>query len=102
MDWLWAELEAVMDRVRRITKRAVKAPPSHDIHQTLAATHLFEFLRTGRSECEAYIASLIEACDTPLAVHELLPQLHPLRAGGWLTFSADSMRTGHGNFSRAS
>jgi hypothetical protein len=92
MDWHWAEPEAVMNRVRRITKRAAKAPPEHNIHQTLAATHLFQFLRTGRSECESYLAALIQSCDTPLAVHALLPQLHALRKGGWLIFSADSVR----------
>jgi hypothetical protein len=92
MDLLWTEPEAVMDRVRRITKRTAKAPPEHDIHETLAATHLFQFLRTGRSECEAHVEALIRACDTALAVHGLLPQLHALRVGGWLTFSANSVR----------
>jgi hypothetical protein len=92
MSWLWAEPEAVMDRVRQIAERAKAASPDNGIHQTLAATHLFQFLRTGRVECDAYVAALIDVCDTPLGSQALLAQLHPLRDGGWLISRDDSVR----------
>ena len=92
MGWLWAEPEAVMDRVRQIAERAKAASPDNGIHQALAGAHLFQFLRTGRVECDDYVASLIAVCDTPLGFQALLPQLHPLRDGGWLISRDDSVR----------
>jgi hypothetical protein len=85
--------EAVMDRVRRITKRAVKAPPGHNIHEALATTHLFRFLQTDCNEGGVHIAALVQACDTALATNALLPQLHHLRKGGWFTLRDESERT---------
>jgi hypothetical protein len=92
MSWLWNEPEAVMERVRQVAERAKAASPDHSIHQTLASTHLFQSLRSGRVECDAYVAALIDVCDTPLGSQALLSQLHPLRDGGWLISRDDGVR----------
>lgn len=98
MSWLWAEPETVMVRVRQIGERAKAASPDNGIHQALAATHLFQYLRTGRMECDVYITVLIDVCDTPLGSQSLLSQLHPLRDGGWLISRDDSVRARVWNF----
>jgi hypothetical protein len=87
MDWLWASTpDEVMARVRQISERAAQnAPAENHIHETLAHTHLFQFLPTGRGDSELYISSLIADCDSQRASKALLAQLHACRAGGWLT-----------------
>lgn len=87
MDWVLEKApDDVMARVRQISERtAQNAPAEHHIHETLAHTYLFQFLRTGRGDCELYISDLIADCDSKRANHALLTQLHSCRAGGWLT-----------------
>lgn len=87
MDWLWTKTpNEVMIRVRQISERAAQeAPAENHIHETLAQTHLFQFLRTGRPDCELYVLDLIADCDSQGASKSLLAQLHACRAGGWLT-----------------
>ncbi|HEY5553158.1 MAG TPA: hypothetical protein VIK52_14790, partial [Opitutaceae bacterium] len=76
---------AVMARITQIAERAKSANPGHDILDTLAHIHLFQFLRTGRADCRGYVEALILHCDEERAGKALLPQLHSLRVGGWLT-----------------
>jgi hypothetical protein len=87
MQWLSAAAaERVRAYVRQIGERAEHAAsPEHQIHQTIAATHLFRFLQTGRQENELFLTGLIAECDTERAGHALLPLLHACRANGWLT-----------------
>ncbi len=87
LDQLWASAPAeVMSRLRRITDRAMQsAPADNRIHEMLAHTHLFQFLRTGNANCEEFISRLIEECDSQRATGALGPQLHACRSGGWLT-----------------
>ena len=65
------------------------SPPDYakdnHIHETLAPTYLFHFLRTGDPDCWAFIANLIAECDSKRASKALLAQLHSCRGGGWLT-----------------
>lgn len=78
--------EKVMPRLRLIADRAMQgASAESHIHTTLAYTYLFHFLRTGDTECEAFIAGLIADCDSQRASHALGEQLHACRQGGWLT-----------------
>jgi hypothetical protein len=73
-------------RIRTISQRAMQSGPAENhIYETLAHTHLFHFLRTGDSECEAFIISLVDECDSQRAGHALERQLHACRSGGWLT-----------------
>jgi len=77
------------------------APADNHVHETLAHTHLFQFLRTGNPECEEFISRLIEECHSQRATGALGPQLHVCRDGGWLTAEeggapdsyADAVRT---------
>jgi hypothetical protein len=87
MDWLWTKTpDEVMIRVGQISERATQeAPAENHIHEMLAHTHLFEFLRSGRRDCELYIFDLIADCDSQRVNRALLPQLHTCRDGGWLT-----------------
>lgn len=87
LDRLWTRAPAkVKERLRLIAGRTMKeASDVSHIHETLAHTFLFRFLRTGDSDCEAFIANLIEECDSARASHALLAQLHGCREGGWLT-----------------
>ena len=87
LDRLWGRApEDVMLRVRVITERAMQnAPADNHIHEMLAHTHLFQFLRTGNPQCEAFISRLIEECDSQRATGALGPQLHECRSGGWLS-----------------
>jgi hypothetical protein len=87
LDRLWASsADEVKSRLSRIAKRALRdAPDENHIHETLAHAHLFRFLRTGDSECEAFIDLLIGECDRQRATGALFPQLHVCRVGGWLT-----------------
>lgn len=87
LGWLWArEPDRVLQNLQLIARRAIeKAPPSHDIHGTLAHTFLFHFLRTGHSACEAFMGDLIAECDSERAAKALTRQLHACRASGWLT-----------------
>jgi hypothetical protein len=94
LDNLWADAP---DKVRQtlciIAKRAMRsAPAENHIYETLARTNLFRFLRTGDSECEAFIAGLITECDSQRASHALGMQLHNCRRGGWLT-AGDAVKT---------
>ena len=73
-------------RFSRITERVTtEASEEHCIHKHLASSYLFYFLRTGDTESEAYIGSLISQCDTSRANKALIALLHPCRDGGWLT-----------------
>ena len=76
----------VRKRLQVIIKRVMrKAPTKHHIYEMLAQMNLFRFLRTGDSECEAFITKLIGECDSPRAKGALERQLHNCRDGGWLT-----------------
>jgi hypothetical protein len=88
LDRLWVEApENMRPRLRRIADRAMQsAPPDNRIFETLAETHLFHFLRTGDPECEAFIAGLINECDSQRASQALRASLHICRSSGWLTF----------------
>jgi hypothetical protein len=78
--------EKLSPRVRLIAKHATQnAPPDSHIHETLAHTYLFHFLRTGDPESEKFIARLIADCDSQRAAGAIGPQLHTCREGGWLT-----------------
>ena len=87
MGYLWTKApENVMVHVRKIAERAEKeASAENHVHEMLAHTHLFQFLRTGRGDCELYISDLITDCDSQRVNKALLPQLHTCRDGGWLT-----------------
>ncbi|MCP5525339.1 MAG: hypothetical protein H7A47_00855 [Verrucomicrobiales bacterium] len=87
LDRLWSTApEGVRPRLRRIADRAMQdAPEDNHIHETLAYTHLFRFLRTGDTDCEDFINRLLAECDSHRASHALGPQLHACRSGGWLT-----------------
>ena len=87
LNGLWeAEPEKVKPRIRQITDRATQgASYDRHIHQTLASTYLFRFLRTGDSECFEFIAGLLAECDSERANNVLASLLHETRAGGWLT-----------------
>jgi len=76
--WLLRNSPAkAMQRLRLIAGRAMQsAPADNQIHETLAGTYLFEYLRTGESECKSYISALIADCDGEAASHALLAQLH--------------------------
>lgn len=87
IDWLWwTKPDEVRARLRKIAIRAAaKASSESHIHETLEHTHLFQFLRTGRGDCQLYISDLISDCDSQRVSKALLPQLHTCRDGGWLT-----------------
>jgi hypothetical protein len=87
LDRLWGSAsEEVKKRLFLIFERAMRcAPADNGIHETLAYINLFRFLRTGDTECEAFITNLIEECDSQRASHALAAQLHNCRQGGWLT-----------------
>jgi hypothetical protein len=87
MDWLWqSALEEVMNYVTETATEAVlNAQPDDHIHETLAQIHLFQYFRTGRPECQAYIANLVANCEGERENKALLAQLHGCRAGGWMT-----------------
>lgn len=78
--------QQVAQRLEIVTARVMDAAPAdHHIHESLAHTHLFSFLRTGDPTGETFISRLISECDAPRAIKALLPQLHACRAGGWMT-----------------
>jgi hypothetical protein len=54
----------MMPRLRLIAERASQCPASNHIHETLAHTYFFHYLRTGDSEAEAFVKTLIAQCDT--------------------------------------
>ncbi|HSH39159.1 MAG TPA: hypothetical protein VK993_10265 [Chthoniobacterales bacterium] len=86
LDRLWGHPTEVKPRLSRIAERAMKsASDGNHIFETLAAIHLFHFLRTGDAESEVFIDRLIAECDSQRASHALQAQLHPCRKGGWLT-----------------
>jgi hypothetical protein len=96
MDWLSGQsANEVAERLQKIDSRirAEQAPPDHTIHETLAHCFLFQFLRTGRSDCEKYVTDLIAACGEPRATKAILPQLHVCRTGGWM-IAGDSENAG--------
>ncbi len=83
---LWGvDADKVMTRVRRIAVRAEQAPPGHTIHDSLGNIYLFQYLRSGREECLRFVEQAIEHCEQEQAYKTLLPQLHELRVGGWMT-----------------
>ena len=87
LDRLWESApEQVKPRLRQIAQRATEGA-SHDrhIHNTLAHSHLFRFLRTGEAESEAFIGSLVSECENERVNKVLAALLHAVRAGGWLT-----------------
>jgi hypothetical protein len=87
LDWLWGRCgDDVAARLREISRRVRdRAPIDHPIHETLAQSHLLQFLRTGRPESEKYISDLVTNCGEQMAMKPLLPLLHVCRAGGWMT-----------------
>ncbi|HEY4257292.1 MAG TPA: hypothetical protein VGM66_08775 [Candidatus Udaeobacter sp.] len=87
MDWLWnLDADKVAQRLHEIESRVrEQAPADHSIHETLAHNFVFQFLRTGRPDCEKYVTDLIAGCGEPRATKRILPQLHVCRAGGWMT-----------------
>ncbi|MEQ1933091.1 MAG: hypothetical protein ABL962_04330 [Fimbriimonadaceae bacterium] len=87
LDRLWFRAaDKVKPRLAEIAKRAMQsAHDGHDIHETLAGTHLFRFLRTGDLECGAFIDILIADCDRHRNSHAIGAQLHSCRSGHWLT-----------------
>lgn len=88
LDWLWDELaDQVFECIQKIDSRirSEGAPPDHSIHETLARCFLFQFLRTGHSDCEKYVTDLIAGCGELRATKAILPQLHVCRDGGWMT-----------------
>jgi hypothetical protein len=93
LDRLWdRSSDEVKPRLSRIAKRALKdADDENHIHQALAHSYLFRFLRTGDAQCEAFVNHLIVDCDRQRATGALLPQLHVCRVGGWLT-AGDAIR----------
>jgi hypothetical protein len=90
MEWLWKSPEKVKPRLHLIAGRvAQSAPADNHIHETLAGTYLFEYLRTGDAECRSYISALIADCDVEAVNHALLAQLYECR-GLWMPSIADS------------
>lgn len=87
LDRLWESApEQVKPRLRQIGQRATEgASYDRNIHNTLAHSYLFRFLRTGEAESEAFIASLVSECESERANKVLAALLHAVRAGGWLT-----------------
>jgi hypothetical protein len=87
LDRLWGKApNEVKPRLKLIADRALEsAPEENHIHETLAHTHLFYFLRTGDQECWEFIADRIAECDRERAGHALTPLLGACRDGGWLT-----------------
>ncbi len=87
LDRLWGGApEKVKPRLRQIADRVIHgASAGNHIHETLAHTNLFQFLRTGEPQCDVFIAKLIAECDSRPASHALATVLHECRAGGWLT-----------------
>jgi hypothetical protein len=93
---LWAKHpQAVLARLHLIERKARKASPKNPIHETLAHIHLYEYLRRGRPECEAYLNGLIARCETAEAYAGLKPLLHACRAGQWLTAGDAVSRQSH-------
>jgi hypothetical protein len=87
LDRLWGIApKEVKLRVRQIADHAMRnIPAKNHIHETLGHTYLFNYLRTGDSDCWTFIAGLISECDSERASQALGAQLHGCRAGGWLT-----------------
>lgn len=86
VDWLVHQSrEAALVRLAGIAKRAEGAAPKNHIHERLAASYLFDYLRTGDVRSEAHILALMEKCDTELGHDAIAPLLHECRVGGWLT-----------------
>jgi hypothetical protein len=87
LDQVWATSpDAVKERLNTIRQRTTKeAPADNHIHEALAQTYLFQFLRTADSECQEYISDLVNECDSQPANNALLSLLHPCRANNWLT-----------------
>ncbi len=92
LEWLlYRDADATLPRLAAVTLRAANgASAANKLHESLASTQLFYFLRTGNSQCEAYVKSLVEGCETPLSLGALLPQLHHCRDAGWLTMGSPS------------
>jgi hypothetical protein len=87
LDRLWGKApQEVKLRLKLIADRALQsASEENHIHETLAHTHLFYFLRTGDQECWKFIADRIAECDSERASNALAPLLGVCRDGGWLT-----------------
>jgi hypothetical protein len=89
LNHLWSEPTKVKARLDVIAARANQsAPKDNHIHETLAHTYLFRFLRTGDADCGTYVSRLISECDIEPAHQALSSQLHGCRNGGWLTEGA--------------
>jgi hypothetical protein len=84
LDRLWAGApQEVRPRLQRIADLAVQsAPADSHIHQTLAHTQLFHFLRTGGPECETFVAELIADCDSERARHSCRNCMSAEKAAG--------------------
>lgn len=86
LDRLWGfSAPDVMLRLGRIAKRARTAPDTHKVHERIAESYLFRFLRTGDTECEAFTNALIADCDSLRANHALATLPGACRMGHWLT-----------------
>jgi hypothetical protein len=90
LDWLSVRnRDEALPRIIAIARRAsVEAKADHRIHQQLAVTLVFGFIRTGDPRCETIVKSLITKCDTEVGHNALASVLHNLRVGRWLTVSA--------------
>jgi hypothetical protein len=87
IDRLWAiSPDEARRRLYIISQKAKQfAPAEHHIHEMLAETYLFQYLRTGDAECEALILQLIEECGNHRASHAISVLLGHCRGGGWMT-----------------
>lgn len=83
---LWnLDPEKVMARVNHIATLAKEAKPKHEILDSLGNIYLFRYLRSMDLTCRAYVDEMVQHCDEEWSYEALLPQLHTLRVGGWLT-----------------
>jgi hypothetical protein len=75
----------VMARIEQIGVLAKSAKPKHEILDSLGNVYLFRYLRNMDEDCRVHVDDLVRHCDEEWAYEALLPQLHTLRAGGWMT-----------------
>jgi hypothetical protein len=103
LDWLLGrDPENTLPRIAAVISRANSGANSKNhIHERLAATQLYHFLRTGNEQCGAHLDSLIACCDTELGFNALVPLLHNCRAGGWLTAGTPDKPDAHADTLRA-
>jgi len=84
LDQLWPRYPAeVLPRLAKIATKAGRAPADHDVHDGVAGSHFFEFLRTGRKESGAYIERLVQHIAQPAAGNALTAQVATCRSHKW-------------------